>query len=491
MIATRPDWCISRQRLWGVPIPAFYCKACGEAAADAPTSRDRVADVFEKESADAWYEREAKDLLPPGLRLPEVRRAEFDKEKDILDVWFDSGSSHAAVLGHRPDLPWPADVYLEGSDQHRGWFHSSLLIGVATRGTAPYRQVVTHGFTVDGDGQEDLEEPGQRRRHPEADQELRGRDPAPLDHHGRLPRGHALLRRDAEARGRGLPQDPQHAAATCSRTSTTSTRRRTRWPKADLDELDRYALARHRQVVGRVLEAYDAYEFHLVYHQLVQYCAADLSVLLPGRAQGPALLRRRGRARGGARRRPCSTASPRTWRCCSRRSCPSRPTRSGRSFPGARGLGPHGRLPPEGDARTRRCSRRWAGPPRRPRRGDEGPRRGPGREGDRLAAWRRGSRSDGPGRGARRPCARHEADEPRLPRQPRQPLHRERGPPRRRRGTRSRSRSSGRRGPKCERCWTYSRERRAARRSPGRLRAMRRGARRLMTTASVVSPTSW
>src|SRR4029434_3107791 len=102
---------------------------------------------------DAWYEREAKDLLPSGFSCEGCGGKDFEKERDILDVWFDSGSSRGAVLGHRWDLPWPADVYLEGSDQHRGWFHSSLLIGVGTRGAAPYRQVVPHGFTVDGQGQ--------------------------------------------------------------------------------------------------------------------------------------------------------------------------------------------------------------------------------------------------------------------------------------------------------------------------------------------------
>src|SRR5207244_2223917 len=105
-----------------------------------------VADLVERNSADVWYERQASELLPAGFSCPKCQGTEFEKERDILDVWFDSGSSHAAVLGHRPDLPWPADVYLEGSDQHRGWFHSSLLIGVGTRDAAPYRTVITHGF---------------------------------------------------------------------------------------------------------------------------------------------------------------------------------------------------------------------------------------------------------------------------------------------------------------------------------------------------------
>ena len=136
MIATRPDWCISRQRLWGVPIPAFYCKGCNKPVLRADLAR-HVADIFTRESADAWYAREAKDLLPAGFACEGCGAQDFEKERDILDVWFDSGSSHGAVLGHRPDLPWPADVYLEGSDQHRGWFHSSLLIGVATGARRP------------------------------------------------------------------------------------------------------------------------------------------------------------------------------------------------------------------------------------------------------------------------------------------------------------------------------------------------------------------
>ena len=148
MIATRPDWCISRQRLWGVPIPAFYCRTCAKPLLRADLAR-HVASIFEKESADAWYAKEAAELLPKGFACETCGGTEFDKERDILDVWFDSGSSHGAVLGHRKDLPWPADVYLEGSDQHRGWFHSSLLAGVATRGRAPYRAVLTHGFVLD------------------------------------------------------------------------------------------------------------------------------------------------------------------------------------------------------------------------------------------------------------------------------------------------------------------------------------------------------
>ncbi len=151
MVESRPDWCISRQRIWGVPIVAFYCKKCGELIASKEIA-DYIADIFEKESADAWYEKSADKLLPAGFKCPECGEKEFKKERDILDVWFDSGSSHAAVLERREELKWPADMYLEGSDQHRGWFQASLLESCGTREKAPYLSVLTHGFTLDQQG---------------------------------------------------------------------------------------------------------------------------------------------------------------------------------------------------------------------------------------------------------------------------------------------------------------------------------------------------
>ncbi len=275
MIATRPDWCISRQRLWGVPIPAFYCKACGEAILT-PALVHCVANLFAAESADVWYEREAKDLLPQGFHCPKCNGDVFEKEKDILDVWFDSGSSHAAVLGHRADLAWPADVYLEGSDQHRGWFHSSLLIGVGTRGTAPYRQVVTHGFTMDGDGRKMSKSLG-NVVDPQKIIDSQGAEILRLwvsmvDYREDMRVSDEMLKRLGEAYRKVRNTwryllsnlydfDPATDAVA----------------ESDLDEIDRYALARHRQLVARVREAYDALEFHVVYHQVLQYCAADLS----------------------------------------------------------------------------------------------------------------------------------------------------------------------------------------------------------------------
>jgi isoleucyl-tRNA synthetase len=151
MIAERPDWCISRQRVWGVPITVFHCVDCNKPIMNAELAKHAV-ELFRKEGADAWYSHSVAELLPPGFKCPDCKGSNFRKEMDILDVWFDSGSSHFAVLGHRPDLPWPADVYLEAGDQYRGWFHSSLLVAIGTNGAAPYRQVLTHGWVLDAQG---------------------------------------------------------------------------------------------------------------------------------------------------------------------------------------------------------------------------------------------------------------------------------------------------------------------------------------------------
>jgi isoleucyl-tRNA synthetase len=150
MIATRPDWCISRQRIWGVPIAVFLCAGCGKPLND-PAVNQQVVDLFARAGADAWYTPQA-DGLSAGAKCPHCAGTAFKKETDIIDVWFESGSSHAAVLGHEKNLPWPADLYLEGGDQYRGWFHSSLLCAVGTRGAAPYRMVSTNGWTLDEQG---------------------------------------------------------------------------------------------------------------------------------------------------------------------------------------------------------------------------------------------------------------------------------------------------------------------------------------------------
>ena len=151
MVENRSDWCISRQRTWGVPLPIFYCGECKREVINNTTLKT-VIDLFRREGSDSWWLKSACEILPDGFTCPHCSGTEFTKEKDIMDVWFDSGTSHAAVLETRPELEWPTDLYLEGSDQHRGWFQSSLLTAVGARGRAPYKTVLTHGFTVDGEG---------------------------------------------------------------------------------------------------------------------------------------------------------------------------------------------------------------------------------------------------------------------------------------------------------------------------------------------------
>ena len=151
MIADRGDWCISRQRTWGVPIPIFYCEECGAEIVNDQTI-EHISNLFREHGSDIWFAKDAMELIPDGLTCPKCGGKHFRKETDIMDVWFDSGSSHYAVLNNWPNLRWPADLYLEGSDQHRGWFNSSLCTSVAMFGRAPYDQVLTHGFIVDEQG---------------------------------------------------------------------------------------------------------------------------------------------------------------------------------------------------------------------------------------------------------------------------------------------------------------------------------------------------
>ena len=148
MVADRGDWCISRQRTWGVPIPIFYCTDCNEPIVNDATI-ERVQELIREHGSDIWFAKDVEELIPEGLVCPKCGGTHFRKETDIMDVWFDSGSSHKGVLKIRPELSTPADLYLEGSDQHRGWFNSSLLTSVAVDGVAPYKSVLTHGFLVD------------------------------------------------------------------------------------------------------------------------------------------------------------------------------------------------------------------------------------------------------------------------------------------------------------------------------------------------------
>ena len=274
MIATRPDWCISRQRVWGVPIPVFFCEACGKLL-ESKESHSAVVDLFARESADAWYTKEAKDILPAGTRCPGCGGTAFRKETDIIDVWFESGSSHAAVLGHEPDLPWPADLYLEGGDQYRGWFHSSLLIAVGTRGHAPYRAVATHGWTLDPQGKATSKSLGNGIDPIEIAKKLGGEIirlwVASVDFQEDVTVSEDLMKQVAENYRKvrntfkyllsNLPDfDPaQHSLKF-----------------DDLQPLDQYWLMRTSALSERICGFYASFEFHRIYHLLNEF-AVDLS----------------------------------------------------------------------------------------------------------------------------------------------------------------------------------------------------------------------
>ncbi len=274
MIENRPDWCISRQRSWGVPIVAFYCTECGTHIITREII-EHVASLFEEHSADIWFEADNSVLVPEGTRCPECEGKTFEKEKDILDVWFDSGVSHTAVLESRDDLGWPADMYLEGSDQHRGWFHSALLTSAGPRGKAPYRSVLTHGFVVDGKGEKMSKSKGNVIAPSEIINRYGGEIlrlwVAAADYQDDVRVSEKILKQltDAYRRIRNTSRfilgnlgdfDPDADVV----------------PYEQMLEIDRFALHHLQGLVRRAREAYEAFEFHAVYHSLHNYCTVDL-----------------------------------------------------------------------------------------------------------------------------------------------------------------------------------------------------------------------
>ena len=275
MLANRPDWCISRQRAWGVPIPAVDCSACGEAILTADLV-ERAATVFDEYGADAWYERPIEEFLTPGLTCPGCGGTAFERERDILDVWFDSGSSHEAVLPFRDDLTWPADMYLEGSDQHRGWFQSSLLVGLGTRGRPPFREVLTHGFLIDVDGRKMSKSLGNTILPQEVIKES-GAETLRLwvamsDFREELRVGKQILQRVVEAY-RKIRNTCRYLLANLYDFDPA----RDMVPLSAMQEVDRYALARYAEVAVQVLDAYDAYDFPGIFQRVNQLTTVDLS----------------------------------------------------------------------------------------------------------------------------------------------------------------------------------------------------------------------
>jgi isoleucyl-tRNA synthetase len=275
MIENRPDWCISRQRSWGVPITVFYCESCGEALADG-TTMDHVADLFAEHGSDIWFEWQSAELLPAGSRCGACGHDGFTREMDILDVWFDSGVSFSAVVEARAYLNSPADLYLEGSDQHRGWFHSALLCSVGTRDQAPYKAVLTHGFVVDGAGKKMSKSMGNVIAPEEVIKkfgaEILRLWVAAQDYRDDIRISQEILQRlsDAYRRIRNTARyilgnlhdfDP-HADSV---------------PDGDLLEIDRWALSRLENLVKRVERSYDEYEFHVLYHAVHNFCSVDMS----------------------------------------------------------------------------------------------------------------------------------------------------------------------------------------------------------------------
>jgi isoleucyl-tRNA synthetase len=274
MVEARPDWCISRQRSWGVPIPAFYCENCSTVLADEKVSL-KIADVFTEEGSNAWFIKTAEELLPHGTKCPQCGSGIFKKENNILDVWFESGASHN-VLGKRSDLPWPSDIYIEGHDQYRGWFNSSLLVGVAAKGGSPYKTCITHGFVLDEQGRGMSKSLGNFIE-PE---EIISKNGAEI-----LRLWVAML---------NYKEDARFGDETLQRLVEAYRKIRNTWrfilgnlddflpdeesvEEAEMVLFDRWILEECSQLGKKILKAYKNFEYHIIYHRIYNFFTVDLS----------------------------------------------------------------------------------------------------------------------------------------------------------------------------------------------------------------------
>ncbi|HBM98618.1 MAG TPA: isoleucine--tRNA ligase [Ruminococcus sp.] len=275
MVRERKDWCISRQRKWGVPIPIFFCKDCGEAHIEREAMM-AVADLFEKEGSNAWYNHSAEEILPEGTKCKKCGCTDFEKEKDIMDVWFDSGSSHTAVVKKRDNLKFPADLYLEGNDQYRGWFQSSLLTSVATTGEAPYKTVLTHGMILDDESRKMSKSLGNGISPQDVIKQY-GADVlrlwvASTDYQTDVHISNDILKQISESY-RKIRNTARYILGNISDFDPDK-------DMVNLDKLmpiDRWALAKLNELQTRVKESYDKYEFHIVYHSIHNFCVVDMS----------------------------------------------------------------------------------------------------------------------------------------------------------------------------------------------------------------------
>lgn len=277
MVEGRPDWCLSRQRAWGVPLTVAYCKQCGEIMND-ESVMEKIVSLFEKEGADAWYRHDLAEFIGAGAKCPQCGSTEFEKEEDILDVWFDSGVSYAAVLEERDELQAPADLYLEGSDQHRGWFQSSLLASVGTRGVPPYKGVLTHGFVVDGKGKKMSKSIGNIIK-PEEIIKQYGAEILRLwvaaeDYRDDIKISPEILKQLSDAY-RKIRNTVRFILGNLYDFNPDADR----VGDEEMGELDCWALYQFELLKRKLTKAYDDFEFHVVFHGLYNFCTVTMSSL--------------------------------------------------------------------------------------------------------------------------------------------------------------------------------------------------------------------